>query len=85
MILVVYKRPDGDFVAMPYDSPARMHLSATYGRLVLCTHVTVDELEEEAVREKVVADIANHSYSIIDQAIARRLVSLTCDSVQDPT
>lgn len=85
MVLVVYRRKDGTYLLMPTDSLARKHVREMHAPLVLCTHVTLDDLEDNALRERVLADISDHSYSMINETIARHFVGLTCDPVHEPT
>ncbi len=81
MNLIVYRRPDGTYLLMLDDSAVSKHVEEMHGPLVLCTQVRSQDLEDDWLRNRVLSDISNHSYSMINETIARQFVSLECACV----
>lgn len=85
MILTVYKRSDGAYMLIPSGSRAFMQIDEMHGPLILCTHITENDLESQLLSEKVLADIEQHSYSMINEVIGKYFIGLTCDEAPSGT
>ena len=84
MIFSVYTRPDGAYVLVPDCLRVPRSAEALHGPLEYCDSIDSEAHPLPALWERVLDEIDQMSYAVLQAAIGRQMLGLDCETDSRP-
>ena len=78
MIFTVYTRPDGAYLLIPDCLHVPRSAEAEHGPLEYCETVDSEQHALPALWERVIAEVDQMSFAILQAAVGRQMLGLDC-------
>ena len=79
MIFTVYTRPDGAYLLIPDCLHVPRAAEVAHGPLQYCETVDSEEHAMPALWERVMAEVDQMSFAILQAAVGRQMLGLDCE------
>lgn len=83
VIFNVYTRPDGAYLLVPDCMLTPLEAEATHGPLTFCETIDSDRYPVPALWERVMDEIDQMSFAVLQATVGRQMLDLDCKDRQD--